>query len=142
MKRVWSDGAVAAAGRFGAIVTDVLTDTIPQVLRGQRSAHGHGKHGEENDRLHSHRQAFDARRRPHEAAVRFSRFLRRAAVSRLLLRRCEHIVLDDLHRVRLVHVNKPTSLTHFLFVLRTEQVNTAGYIDFSAVVATTMSQIS
>lgn len=136
LKGVWRYGAVAALGCFGAIVTDVLTDAVPQVLCGQRSVHGHRKHGQKNDRLHSHRRAFDVIRRPHEAGARFFRFLRVAAVSRALLRRCEHIASEDIRCVRLVHVNKTRNLTQILFVFRIREHNR---IDLCTVVATTLS---
>lgn len=57
LERVHGSGTIGALGRpVGAVVADVVTDAIPQVLCGQGRLQDERKHGEKQDRLHGHRQ--------------------------------------------------------------------------------------
>ncbi|TWW77310.1 Proton-coupled folate transporter Heme carrier protein 1 PCFT/HCP1 [Takifugu flavidus] len=47
-------GVVAAPGRLGTVIAEVLADALPQVLRGQGSVQANGNHGEDQGRLHGH----------------------------------------------------------------------------------------
>lgn len=99
LQRVWLHRAVAALRPLGAVVAEVLANSVPKVLGGQRRLESQGEHGEEEHRLHGHRDATRPRRRRHRAGG--ARRLRWRVIG---WRGAKEVLREDRCRVRLVHV--------------------------------------